>query len=116
MASWDQAKSFLEHGLDISRDALHVLIGILAWLIAALLLRRPISSWRPWLWLVALAAFNEVLDLASERWPDAAMQLGEGAKDFALTLLVPTVLMFASRYRPDLFRQSPRRPGRGQRK
>lgn len=108
MSSWHQAKLFVEHGLDISHDSLHVLAGVLAWLVAALLLRRPVSSWQPWMWLTALTAFNEVVDLWTDRWPDAGMQMGEAAKDFAVTLFVPTLLMVAARYRPDLFRQSPR--------
>jgi hypothetical protein len=37
------------------------------------------------------------------------MQYGEGAKDVAVTLLLPLVLMFAARLRPDLFRGSRRR-------
>ena len=32
------------------------------------------------------------------------MQYGEGAKDVAITMLLPTLLMLAVRMRPDLFR------------
>lgn len=115
MISWHQAKLFVEHGLDISHDALHVIAGALVWLIAALLLRRPISAWLPWLWLAALTAFNEVVDLWTEQWPDAGMQYGEGAKDVALTIFLPTLLMIAARRRPELFGQG-RRTGRARRK
>jgi hypothetical protein len=44
-----------------------------------------------------------------EQWPDPGQRYGEGAKDVLLTLFVPTVIMFAARFRPDLFRQAPRR-------
>jgi hypothetical protein len=37
------------------------------------------------------------------------MQYGEGAKDVALTMLVPTLLMFAAKVRPHLFRPAGRR-------
>ena len=108
MTSWHQAKLFVEHALDISHDTLHLLAGVLAWLVAALILRRPISSWQPWLWLVVLTAINEVVDMWTEQWPDVGMQIGEAAKDVALTLFVPSLLMLAARHRPDLFRRSPR--------
>ena len=108
MTSWHQAKLFAEHALDISHDALHILVGILAWLLVALILRRPISSWMPWLWLAALTAFNEVVDLWTDLWPDPGMQMGEGVKDFGLTMFLPSLLMLAVRFLPDLFSRSPR--------
>ena len=115
LGSWHQAKLFIEHGIDISNDALHMAVAVAAWLIAALILRRPLTSWTPWLLLAAGAAFNEVVDLWTDQWPDIGMQLGEGAKDFALTMFVPSLVMLAARFRPDLFRPSPR-SGRARRK
>ena len=109
MASWHQSKLFLEHAVAISHDSLHVLVGVPLWLALALILRRPVTSWTPWLWLLAFILWNETVDLWMERWPDAGMQYGEGAKDVALTMLVPTLLLFAARARPDLFRVAPRR-------
>jgi hypothetical protein len=38
-------------------------------------------------------------------WPDPGQQYGEGLKDLALTMFVPTLLLAAVRLRPDLFRQ-----------
>ena len=46
--------------------------------------------------------FNESVDLWAELWPSRAMQLGEGAKDIVLTMLLPTVLMLALRWSPRL--------------
>jgi len=105
MGSWHQGKLFIEHSLRIEHGTLHVIIGVLVWLVAALLTRRPISSWWPWLWLLALILWNETVDLWNERWPDPGQQYGEGAKDIVLTMFVPTILMIAARLRPDLFRQ-----------
>lgn len=112
MTSWHQAKLFFEHGLDISHDALHVLVGVLAWLLVAVIVRRPLSSWTPWLALAVMTAFNEAVDLWNEQWPDPGMQYGEGAKDLVLTLFLPTLLLLGVRFLPDLFRQSPRGPAR----
>jgi hypothetical protein len=107
MSSWHQGKLFVEHAVRISHDTLHVIAGVLVWLVAALLIRRPVTSWFPWLWALAFILWNEAADLWNEQWPDAGMQYGEAAKDVGLTMVVPTLLMFAARARPDLFRGTP---------
>lgn len=108
MTSWHQGKLFIEHSLTISHDSLHMIVGVLMWLALGLLLRRPLTSWWPWLWLSALILWNEAVDLWVEKWPDPGQQYGEGAKDLLLTLAIPSIVMFAARARPDLFRQAPR--------
>jgi hypothetical protein len=109
MGAWHQGKLFLEHSLSIDHDALHVIVGVLVWLVAALVLRRPITSWQPFLWCFAIVLWNETVDLWVEQWPDPGMQYGEGAKDLVLTILVPALLMVSARLRPDLFRAGARR-------
>lgn len=113
MTSWHQGKLFIEHSISISHDSLHILCGVVLWLLFGLLLRRPITNWRPWLWLFAVILWNEAVDLWIERWPDPGQQYGESFKDVLLTMAVPTIVMLSARLRPDLFRGSPR--GRGRR-
>lgn len=108
MRSWHQGKLFIEHSITISHDSLHILVGVLLWVVLGILLRRPLYTWRPWLWLLAATLWNEAVDLWVEQWPDPGQQYGEGAKDLFLTMAVPTIMMFASRLRPDLFRGSSR--------
>jgi hypothetical protein len=103
MMSWYQAKIFVEHAIFFSSDALHVTAGVIVWLILALVLRRPASSWRPWLGLLILVLLNEGVDLWVERWPIPAMQYGESAKDILLTMTLPAVLIATVRLRPQLF-------------
>ena len=109
MSSWYQGKLFIEHSLSISHDSLHIIVGVLLWVALGLVLRRPLSSWRPWLWLLAAVLWNEAVDLWVERWPDPGMQYGEGAKDLMLTMALPAILMWATRSRPDLFRATARK-------
>lgn len=104
MGSWHQGKLFIEHSLSVEHDALHVIAGVLAWLVIAAVLRRPMTDWRPLLWLFALAFWNEAVDLWVEIWPDFGMQLGEGAKDLALSVVVPALIMAVARARPHMFR------------
>ena len=109
MSSWHQGKLFIEHTLRIEHGTLHVLVGTLLWLAFALLVRRPITSWVPWLLVFAVILWNETVDLWFEVWPEPGRQYGEGFKDILLTMFVPTILMLAARTRPDLFRRSPGR-------
>ena len=114
MMSWYETKMFIEHASVVSSDALHVLVGVLLWLLIALVLRKRVSAPLPWLILLALTGFNELVDLWVEQWPDKAMQYGESAKDILLTMTLPTLLIVLTRIRPQLFagpslKRSPRR-------
>jgi hypothetical protein len=109
MMAWYEAKMFIEHAVFFTSDALHVLVGMVAWIVIAAVSRRPLSDWRPWLAVLVLLILNECVDLWAEQWPDKAMQYGESAKDVLLTITLPTVLMFAIRLRPNLFRAPPGR-------
>ena len=102
MNFWYQAKLLIEHASGISMDALHVLAGVLLQLLFAELFRIPLRNWRPWLFVLVLALLNEAGDLWVERWPEPAMQYGEGWKDIALTMLLPTILMLRARFRPEV--------------
>ena len=103
MASWHQGKLFIEHSVAIGHDSLHVIVGTILILLIASVLRRPVSDWRPFLWVFALGLWNEAVDLWVELWPDTGKQLGEGAKDLMLTMIVPTILLLTVRMRPRLF-------------
>ena len=109
MSSWHQGKLCGVHALSVSPVSLHLIVGVLIWVVAALLSRRPLTSWIPWLWVLAFILWNEAADLWNEHWPDPGQQYGEGAKDVVLTMFVPTLLMLSARARPDLFRGGAKR-------
>lgn len=99
---WYQFKLFIEHASAISMDALHILMGFALFLFAALLLRRTVADFLPWLATLILEIGNEAYDLTVELWPDPGSQLGEAARDIALTMALPTLLMLVARWRPAL--------------
>ena len=107
-SSWYDVKMVIERAATITSDAMHVIAGVLLQLLAALITRRPLSSWKPWLVVLVLLLFNEAVDLWAERWPIVAMQLGEGVKDIILTLFLPTILLLAFRLSPALSRSGRR--------
>ena len=108
MKAWYEAKTFIEHAIFFSSDALHVLVGMVAWVAIAMIWRRPLSNWRPWFALLVLLILNEAVDLWVERWPDLAMQYGESAKDLLLTMVLPTLVMILARSQSWLFSRSVR--------
>ena len=109
LGGWHQAKLFVEHVSNIDHDAIHVMAGAVLQLLVALLTRRSVASWLPWLAVLALAVANEAADQWIELWPDRGMQQGEAGKDIVLTMAVPTLLLLAARTRPQLFAKGGRR-------
>jgi hypothetical protein len=101
-----EAKMFVEHSVSISPDALHMLVGFFLLLLIAGLMRRPLSSWRPFLAVLVLLLLNEGIDLWVEQWPDPAIQWGESAKDLIVTLAVPLVLVLTCRFAPGLYEKA----------
>ena len=84
-------------------DALHILVGFALFVLAALLFKRRLAALAPWMTTLMLAIGNEFYDLAVERWPTPATQLGEAAKDVILTMAIPTLVMLLARSRPGIF-------------
>lgn len=104
-----ELKHFIERSVAFSPDSLHVIAGVLILFGAASLLQKPVSSWWPWLAVLLLVCVNEAADLLTDRWPHPGMQYGETAKDLLLTMALPTVLLFATRYLPGIFEPGGRR-------
>lgn len=109
MTSWHEIKVFIEYSAGFSHDAIHVLVGGIGPLVVAFLIRKTVGSWIPWLVMLVLILFNEGVDLWWQRWPDPAMQYGDGAKDILLTMVLPTVLLVCARLTPYLFVRGARR-------
>lgn len=106
---WNEWKLFFERSISFSQDSVHVIVGVLLMLGAALLLRKPVSNWRPWLVVLVFTCINEFADLWVDQWPTPGIQWGESAKDVLLTMMVPTVLLLSTRFLPRLYAREPSR-------
>lgn len=102
LAQWTAWKRVLVDIVDIDRDALHILAGVALQLVVAVLTRRKLGDWLPWLCVVALALAIEAADVRAEYWHSLALQLGESIHDVAVTMIVPTALLILSRRWPHL--------------
>lgn len=94
-------KTDLAQVLDLSKDALHVHLGLLIMLLAVIVLRKSPASFVPWLCVLVLQLLNEVLDLlhwhGGELGFSALGALG-GVKDIINTMLWPTIILLLARY------------------
>lgn len=97
---WIEVKAFAESALGISNDALHVILGVVLHLALAAIWRGSLARIWPWAMVLLLQLGNEVVDLATERWPSPGEQFGESAKDIALTMILPSLLLVLARFWP----------------
>jgi hypothetical protein len=91
MAYWDALKEFATH-VGVGKDALHVYLAFLIQVIAAIVLRRPLSNWMPWAVALLAAMLNEVLDIRYGREPQVQeWQQVEARRDCRLPMADPAV-------------------------
>ena len=83
----------------LSDPALHALIGLAIYLLAAALLRRPLSSWKPWSVALGFQFINEIADLAKDVLDGDILHWRGGLLDTAVTMALPTMLVVFFRWR-----------------
>lgn len=101
---WTATKDWLSGTLHLSHDMLHVHVGMAIFVLASLVLRRPIGLLPPLLLLLGLETLNELSDFMRYRiggwpwtpWPTVA--------DYIDTLLWPAVLTLL--FRADRLRRA----------
>lgn len=98
---WRAVKLVIEEMAGISQDALHVLLGFVAHLGVAAVLRRGLASPWPWAAVLVLALLNEYYDLTTEGYWHKPMWPGS-VKDVLLTVLIPSILLVMARWTPRL--------------
>ncbi len=94
---WGSLKDLLVELAGVSKDALHVHIGLIVFFASTFFLRRSAASLLPWLIVLGLELVNEVLDLYVWRGEPGVAQWGESLRDLFNTMLWPTILMSAAR-------------------
>jgi hypothetical protein len=96
---WAALKTLITDETGLSRDALHLLVGLGAYLVLAALLPRRVSPLLPWLLILVAGLANEWADYLHETWPG---QWRESLKDMATTLSLPSLLILLGRLAPHL--------------
>ena len=91
--------------LSVAKDALHIYLAFVIQVSTAAIFRKSLSSWFPWLAVLAFELVNEGLDmwlgeeLHIKRW-----QIDGAAHDLVNTMILPTALLMLCRYAPGLFK------------
>ena len=85
----------------LERDALHIYTGLLVQTLAAVVTRRSLARWAPWLAAAAAALLIEYGDWRYEPWPEERMlQATRALHDIVNTLIAPTFLLVLCRWFP----------------
>lgn len=103
MIDWLSWKREIVAATNLDRDALHIYAAVAVQIAAALIARRKLGDWLPWLAAAAVAFANEAADIWFEYWPtEHALQAAKALHDLVNTMILPTALLLLSRWRPDL--------------
>lgn len=88
-------KTELTSLLDISRDALHIHLGIAIFLVSMVLVRRGPTSLIPLFVLLGFELINEVLD--TFHGDHLSLDIAGSLRDIANTMFWPTVVVIVAR-------------------
>lgn len=95
---YNALKTQLSELLGITRDALHIHIGLAIFLAVALVFRRSLASWIPWLALLAFELANELMDIFHMHEGAIGFELGDSLKDILNTMFWPSVVLIVARW------------------
>jgi hypothetical protein len=82
----------------LSKDALHIYVGLIVWLLAAALWRKSIATFKPWLAALFVAVLVEAFDAFDDWVQLGRWRTGASLHDILNTMFWPTVLTLLARY------------------
>jgi cell shape-determining protein MreD len=98
MSPFQSAKIFLVDVTNLSKDALHVYVGLTVMLAVVAIWKKPLRDWRP-LAAVLLAAFaGEIWDVIDTWSHGETVRWKANWKDVWNTMFWPTVLFLLARF------------------
>ena len=98
MSLFQDAKLLLVEATNLSKDALHIYVGLGVMLLAAILLRRSLKDWRPLAAAALAAVAGEVWDVIDTLSHGGTPRWSLNWKDVWNTLFWPTVLFVLARF------------------
>ncbi|MDR2549611.1 MAG: hypothetical protein LBD10_05345 [Desulfobulbus sp.] len=82
----------------LSKDALHVYVGLAVFLATSVALRKPLRSAVPWLAAIAVALAGEALDMRDDIASFGHWRWAASMHDILNTLFWPTVLLLLAKF------------------
>ena len=98
MSFLQSAKLVLMEATNLSKDALHVYVGLTVLLLMALIFRLPLRDVRPLAAVFLVAVAGEILDLVERLHPEADPYLQSNWHDLWNTMFWPTMLFLLARW------------------
>ena len=90
-------KQWLVPAIGLSQDSLHTYAGFILFFAAALVLRKPPSSWIPWLILLVVAVSKELYDIVFDLRVPGKWIPFKSLVDVLSIMIWPTLIMFMVR-------------------
>ena len=97
MSPLQAAKAWLVDHVDLAKDALHIYVGLGAFLAAAALFGWRVTGWRPWTLVFAVAMAGEVWDVRDSLVYDTPLILSANLHDTWNTLFWPSLILVTAR-------------------
>ncbi len=97
MTAFQEIKAAIVAGTGLSKDALHIYLGLTVFLVVASALRRPLGSAVPWLAVLAVAAALEFADMRDDIMSLGHWRWAASLHDIVNTIFWPTVLLLLAR-------------------
>ena len=97
MTAVQEFKQAIVAGTGLSKDALHIYVGLTVLLLVALALRRPLRSFVPWLAVLGVAALGELVDMRDDIATLGYWRWGASLHDIMNTIFWPTVVLLLAR-------------------
>jgi hypothetical protein len=98
MSPFQEAKLAIIAFAGLPKDALHIYVGLAAFLGAAALFRRPLSGWLPLTAVILVALAGELWDVIDTRNVGRRVDWWRNWHDIWNTLFWPFVLFLLARY------------------
>lgn len=98
MSPFHHAKNLLVDLTALSKDALHIYVGLIIFLAACLVFGWKARQWKPWLVVLAAAVAGEVIDVFDSHFDNDPVRPYANVKDILNTMIAPTALMLVARW------------------
>lgn len=98
MSAFQGFKHEIVQFASLSKDALHVYVGLAVFLLGAALARKGLRSVVPLIAVLAIALLGELLDVRDELRRHGRILAGESLRDIVNTVFWPLVLWLLARY------------------
>lgn len=94
---YNALKTDLADWLGITKDALHIHIGLAIFVGLLVLLKRSPASLVPWLGVLGFELVNELMDIFHWHAGSFSFEVGDSLKDIANTMAWPTIVLVCFR-------------------